>query len=269
MLPTNSFDTTLFFKFVAIFRTENFVYSSTVMFLLIVPPFTLCAATHNESSNLPGYHKVSLFQLASVTQKTAIKWRTKVFTAHEIQPDTSNLIPHQNTDTFSWRLSKIHQFYYFFLLNYLYLLFYFYMTQNRVLNYVMEEFREKVVYQVLTASLVSQDYLVATAVMDVTELKAKRDAWEALDSRGQLVHQVIKGIRENLVLRVHPAKEESEGREASLESQGRFSFPHAWIRTGKNVHGEQGTARTKVWSRWSITLILNSEVIGQIIMMKR
>lgn len=27
------------------------------MFLLIVPPFTLCAATHNESSNLPGYHK--------------------------------------------------------------------------------------------------------------------------------------------------------------------------------------------------------------------
>ena len=45
----------------------------------------------------------------------------------------------------------------------------------------MEEFREKMVYQVCTASLVSQDYLVATAVMDATELKAKRDARGALD----------------------------------------------------------------------------------------
>lgn len=89
----------------------------------------------------------------------------------------------------------------------------------------MEEFREKMVHQVCTASPVSQDHLVAMAAMDVTELKATWESLGALDLKGHLVHMVIKEIRENLVPRVHPAKGESEGRRASLESQERLSFP--------------------------------------------
>ena len=63
--------------------------------------------------------------------------------------------------------------------------------------------------------MASQDPLGHLAVMDATELKESMAAREKLDARDLLV---LWDRRENLGSRVPPARKESEGRKARVQS---------------------------------------------------